>query len=339
MFSKKAVKLAALFIVIVFSFLFFMFRIPGKTYHGPVPPLTEEQKLLRDQLRKDVAELAGEIGDRNVNTEYENLCKAADFIEASFVEAGYKVSRQGYEVSLYSLKGRECHNLEVEIMGSEKPDEIVLIGAHYDSLEGTPGANDNASGVAALLALARAFVSKETVRTLRFVAFTNEEPPYFQSDDMGSFIYARRCRERKDNVVAMLSLETIGYYADEKGSQSYPLGLMGFVYPTTGNFISFVGNIKSRKLLRDVVGLFRQYAKFPSEAAFLPEHIVGVAWSDQWSFWRNGYPGVMVTDTAPFRYPYYHTYEDTPEKIDYERLAYLVYMLERVVGRLTELKS
>ncbi len=313
-----------------------MFRIPGKSYHGHVPPLTDEQVVLREQLRKDVARLAGEIGDRNVNTEYENLCKASDFIEESFEGAGYKVSRQGYEVSLYSLKGRECYNLEVEIMGSERPDEIVVIGAHYDSLEGTPGANDNGSGVAALLALARAFVDKKPVRTLRFVAFTNEEPPYFLSDDMGSFVYARRCRERKENVVAMLSLETIGYYTDEEGSQNYPIGLMDFVFSTTGNFISFVGNIKSRKLLRDVTGFFREYAKFPSEAACLPEQIAGVAWSDQWSFWRNGYPGIMVTDTAPFRYPYYHTDEDTPEKINYDRFAYLVDMLERVTARLAE---
>ena len=336
MFSKKVVISTALFIVIVSPFLFFMFRIPGKSYHGYVPPLTDEQIVLREQLRKDVAWLAGEIGDRNVNTEYENLCKASDFIEESFVEAGYKVSRQGYEVSLYSLKGRECYNLEVEIMGLEKPDEIVIIGAHYDSLEGTPGANDNGSGVAALLALARAFVDKKPVRTLRFVAFTNEEPPYFLSDDMGSFVYARRCRERKENVVAMLSLETIGYYTDEEGSQDFPIVLMDFVFSTTGNFISFVGNIKSRKLLRDVTGFFREYAKFPSEAACLPEQIAGVAWSDQWSFWRNGYPGIMVTDTAPFRYPYYHTHEDTPEKINYDRFAYLVDMLERVVVRLTE---
>ena len=334
MLSMRAVKLSALFIVIIFVLWFFMFRIPGKTYQGPLPPLTEEQKLLRGQLRKDVEKLAGEIGDRNVNTEYENLCKAADFIEKSLLESDYKVFRQAYETSLYILKGRECYNLEVEITGLEKPDEIVVIGAHYDSLEGTPGANDNASGVAALLALARQFADKKTARTLRFVAFANEEPPYFLSDDMGSFIYAIRCRERNENIVAMLSLETIGYYTDEKGSQSYPLGLMGFVYPTTGNFISFVGNIKSRKLVRDVVGLFRQYAKFPSEAAFLPEHITGVAWSDQWSFWRNGYPGVMITDTAPFRYPYYHTHEDTPEKIDYDRLAYLVSILEKVVARL-----
>ena len=334
MLSLRAVKLSALFILIIFILWFFMFRIPGKTYQGPLPPLTEKQKLLRDQLRKDVDKLAGEIGDRNVSTEYDNLCKAADFIEKSLLKSDYKVFRQSYETSLYSLKGRECYNLEVEITGAEKSDDIVVIGAHYDSVEGTPGANDNASGVAAMLALAREFAGKKTAHTLRFVAFTNEEPPYFLSDDMGSYVYARRCRERSENIVAMLSLETIGYYTDDKGSQSYPLGLMGFVYPTTGNFISFVGNIKSRKLVRDVVGLFRQYAKFPSEAAFLPEHIPGVAWSDQWSFWRNGYQGVMVTDTAPFRYPYYHTHEDTPEKIDYDRLAYLVSKLEKVVARL-----
>ena len=336
MISKKVVISTALFIVTVFSFCFIMFRIPGKSYHGPVPPLTDEQMVLRYQLRKDVATLAGEIGDRNVSTEYENLCKAADFIEESFVEAGYKVSRQGYEVSLYGFKGRQCHNLEAEITGSEKPNEIVVIGAHYDSLEGTPGANDNATGVAALLALARAFADKKPARTIRFVAFANEEPPYFQSDDMGSFVYARRCRERNENVVAMLSLETIGYYTDEKGSQDFPVGLMDYVFPTTGNFISFVGNIKSRKLLRDVTGFFREYAEFPSEAACLPEQIAGVAWSDQWSFWQNGYPGIMVTDTAPFRYPYYHTSEDTPDKINYDRFAYLVDMLERVVAGITE---
>ncbi len=336
MFSKKPVKIVVLFIAVVFSLYFFMFRIPGKSYQGPFPQLTEKQKLLRDKLRKDVAKLADEIGDRNVNTEYGNLCKAADFIEESFVEAGYKVSRQGYEVALHGFKGRECYNLEVEITGSNKPDEIVVIGAHYDSLEGTTGANDNGSGVAALLTIARAFGDKQPVRTLRFVAFTNEEPPFFQSDDMGSIVYARRCSERNENIVAMLSLETIGYYTDEEGSQDYPTGLMDFVFPTTGNFISFVSNIKSRKLLGNVTGSFRQYAKFPSVAAFLPEDIVGVGWSDQWSFWQYGYPAIMVTDTAPFRYPYYHTREDTPDKINYDRFAYLVDMLGKVVARLVE---
>ncbi len=313
-----------------------MFRIPGKSYKGPFPHLTEKQKLLRGQLCRDVAKLAVEVGDRNVSTEYGNLCKAADFIEDSLVEAGNKVSRQGYEVGLNGHKRRECYNLEVEITGSEKRDEIVLIGAHYDSLEGTTGANDNGSGVAALLAIARAFGDKQPVRTLRFVAFTNEEPPFFQSDDMGSLVYAKRCSERNENIVAMLCLETIGYYTDEEGSQDYPSGLMDFVFPTTGNFVSFVSNIESRKLLGDVTGSFRQYAKFPSVAAFLPEYITGVGWSDQWSFWQYGYPAIMVTDTAPFRYPYYHTCEDTPDKINYDRLAYLVDMLEKVVATLVE---
>ncbi len=312
-----------------------MLRMPGKSYQGPMPPLTEEQRLLREILRKDVYKLAGEIGDRNVRTNYKNLCVAADFIEASFQQAGLKVSRQDYEVSLSGLQGRTCYNLEVEITGSEKPNEIVVIGGHYDSLEDTPGANDNASGTAAVLALARAFAGKQTLRTLRFVTFVNEEPPYFQSKDMGSWVYVKRCRQRNENIVAMLSLETIGYYSDAKGSQHYPLSPLGLMYPTTGNFIAFVGNIKSRKLVQDAVGLFRRDAELPSEAAVLPEMLVGVGWSDQWSFWQEGYPGIMVTDTAPFRYPYYHTQEDTPDKIDYDRLAYVVNALKKVVAGLT----
>ena len=311
-----------------------MLRMPGKSYQGPMPPLAEEQILLREMLRKDVHKLSGVIGDRNVRTNYENLCAAADFIEASFQQAGFKVSRQGYEVSLSGLQGRTCYNLEVEIVGSEKPNEIVVIGAHYDSLEDTPGANDNASGTSAVLALARAFAGKQTLRTLRFVTFVNEEPPYFQSKDMGSWVYVKRCRQRDENIVAMLSLETIGYYSDAKGSQHYPVSPLGLMYPTTGNFIAFVGNIKSRKLVQEVVGLFRRNAEFPSEAAVLPEMLVGVGWSDQWSFWQEGYPGVMVTDTAPFRYPYYHTQEDTPDKIDYDRFTYVVSILERVVAGL-----
>ncbi len=132
---------------------FVMFRMPGKNYQRPMPALTEEQKLLRQTLREDVYQLAGVIGDRNVRTNYKNLAVAADFIEASLQQAGLKVSRQGYEVSLSSLRGRRCYNLEGEITGSERPGEIVVIGGHYDSLEDTPGANDNASGTAAVLAL------------------------------------------------------------------------------------------------------------------------------------------------------------------------------------------
>ncbi|KXK32924.1 MAG: Bacterial leucyl aminopeptidase precursor [Candidatus Brocadia sinica] len=335
---QTVIPVTIILVLILGGVWFIMLRMPGKRYQGPMPSLTEEQRLLREMLRKDVYKLADEIGDRNVRTNYENLCAAADFIEASLQQTGYKVDRQGYEVSLSGLQGRTCYNLEVEITGSERSGEIVVIGGHYDSLEDTPGANDNASGTAAVLALARAFAGKQTVRTLRFVTFVNEEPPYFQSKDMGSWVYVKRCRQRNENIIGMLSLETIGYYSDEKWSQNYPVAPLGLVYPTAGNFVAFVGNIKSRKLVRDVVGLFRRYAEFPSEAAALPEMLVGVGWSDQWAFWQGGYPGVMVTDTAPFRYPYYHTQEDTPDKIDYDQLAYVVSALEKVVAGLAGCK-
>jgi len=249
------------------------------------------------------------------------------------VDAGCKVSRQCYEVSQFGLEGRECYNLEVEITGSEKPDDIVVIGAHYDSLEGTPGANDNATGVAALLALARAFIHKKPVRTLRFVAFTNEEPPYFQSDNMGSFVYARRCRERKENVVAMLSLETIGYYSDEPGSQRYP-SPFNLVYPGTGNFVAVVGNTKSRQLVRRVVREFRAQNNFPCEGIATFGFLPGIGWSDHWAFWQAGYPAVMLTDTAPFRYPHYHTGKDTPDKIDYDKLRRVARLIVRLLDAL-----
>jgi Zn-dependent M28 family amino/carboxypeptidase len=245
---------------------------------------------------------------------------------------GYQVRRQGYEINW--LKGRPCYNLEVEIRGTVHPDEIVVIGAHYDSEIDTPGANDNASGTAALLALARTFAGVKPNRTLRFVAFVNEEPPFFWTRNMGSLIYARQCRARNERIAAMLSLETLGYYSDEPGSQRYPLPLLGRIYPTTGNFVGFIGNIRSRSLVRTAVNNFRRAALCPAEAAFLPAWVTGVSWSDHWSFWHEGYPAVMVTDTALFRYRWYHTPEDTPDKLNYERMTLAVEGLKNVVANL-----
>ena len=185
--------------------------------------------------------------------------------------------------------------------------------------------------MAALLALARRFAKCKPDRTLRFVAFVNEEPPYFQTAKMGSGVYARRCGQRREKIVAMLSLETIGYYSDARGSQKYPPPL-GLLYPSTGNFIAFVGNVKSRDLVRRMVGTFRQHEKFPSEGAALPAATPGVGFSDQWSFWQEGYPAAMVTDTAMFRYPYYHEAEDTIDKVDFDRTARVVRGLEKVIG-------
>ena len=304
-------------------------NMPGKSFSGRLKPLQAEETELRDQLRRHVEMLAGDIGQRNV-FQPQALAAAADYIESSFADAGLTPMRQSYQVA-----GQTCSNIEVELPGRERPDEIVVIGAHYDSVFNCPGANDNASGVAALLALARAFADDRGARTLRFVAFVNEEPPYFWTDEMGSVVYAQRCRENNDNIVAMLALETIGYYSDEKGSQHYPFPLSLF-YPSTGNFIAFVGNRSSGKLVREVVGSFRRHTQFPSRGGVLPNAIREAGWSDQWSFWQVGYRGLMVTDTAPFRYEHYHRSSDTPDKLDYDRMARVTAGLKRVIRELVE---
>lgn len=301
--------------------------VPGESYRGNLPPLTESEMILRGELKRDVEQIA--VNGEHNYAAYNNLLAVADFIETRLTEAGYEVRSQSYDVN-----GQSFRNLEVEKRGTEVPDEIVVIGAHYDSVIGSPGANDNGSGVAAVLALARHFVEKDFNRTVRFVAFANEEPPFFQTDTMGSVVYAKQCRERNENIVAMLSLETIGYYDDKPGSQTYPLGLLDLIYPITGNFISFIGNFASTSLVRQVIGDFRRHTQFPSEGAMLPDVVPGAGWSDHWAFWKENYPALMVTDTAPFRYPYYHTPEDTPDKIDFDRLSRVVMGLQRSIEML-----
>ena len=301
--------------------------MPGTSFRGPLPALTETQTALAEALRRDVERLAGQIGERNLHR-VENLDAAAQWIDQSLSHAGYEVARQAYEVS-----GRTCVNLAVELGGAARAAEIVVVGAHYDTVLGCPGANDNATGVAATLALARLLAAQTSARTLRLLFFVNEEPPHFQTDQMGSWVYAKRCRLRGENIVAMLSLETIGYYRDEKGTQSYPSPL-NLVYPSTGNFIAFVGNYASRRLVRQAVAAFRSHASFPSEGGALPGALPGVGWSDHWAFWQEDYPALMVTDTAPFRYPHYHQPTDTAERIDCERMARMVDGLRRVVENL-----
>lgn len=312
-----------LLIGLPFSLYSAMIFMPGKSHRGPLPPLSARQADLAAALRRDVVELAERIGERNTD-HYAALQKAADHVARELSVAG-PVSRQSYTAS-----GRACDNVEVEIPGTASPGEIVIVGGHYDSVFGCPGANDNGTGIAGVLALARSLAKTAPARTLRFVGFVNEEPPHFRGDDMGSRVYAKRCRERRENVVAMLSLETIGYYSDAAGTQNYPPPL-GLFYPSEGNFIAFVGNVGSRSLVKRCVRLFRDRAAFPSEGAAVPGFLPGVGWSDHESFWEHGYPGVMVTDTAPFRYPHYHQPGDTPDKVDFERCARVVEGLEQVL--------
>jgi hypothetical protein len=311
---------------------------------APLPPLTEAERNLKPRLESHVVMLARTIGERNA-WKPEGLERAAQYIETTLAEHGLAPKRLPYTVPRAAVGGpfglvdplagrlpetSTYVNLEADIPGKAKATEIVVVGAHYDSLFGTVGANDNASGVAAVLEIARALKDSAPARTLRFVAFVNEEPPFFKSEAMGSRVYARAARVRGDDIVAMYSLETIGYYSGAPGSQRAPFPL-GLFYPSAGNFIIFVGNFASHALVDRSVAAFRNASPFPAERFFGPAFIPGVDWSDQWSFWREGYPGVMVTDTAPYRYPHYHAETDTPDKIDYDSFARVVAGLVSVV--------
>jgi Zn-dependent M28 family amino/carboxypeptidase len=258
---------------------------------------------------------------------YAALRRAADYIESELRQYGYSPSRQTYEVSRLPVD-----NIEATLEGSSPAAGIIVLGAHYDTVGECPGANDNGTGVAALLELARRFAASPQPRTIRFVAFVNEEPPFFQTSHMGSAVYANAARARGDRIMGMLSLETMGYYSDEHGSQQYPVETMHGLYPAVGNFIGLVSNEESRELLEAVARAFRSRSRVPLQAAAMPAELPGAGWSDHWSFWQASYPGLMVTDTAPWRYPWYHTPQDTADKVDFERLADVVDGLEVAVA-------
>lgn len=281
------------------------------------------------QVCTDIQVLAGEIGERNYRFPHK-LAATVDYIAHRFQKAYLLPRRLDYRHD-----GMTFSNIEAALPGATKPDEIIVIGAHYDSALGTPGANDNASGVAALLALAAACASQaaQPARTLRFVAFANEERPFFWGPGMGSLVYARQCRARHERIVAMLNLETMGYFTDTPHSQRYPWPFH-FFYPSVGNFLGFVGLLSAARLVRQCLRLFRAHATLPCEGAALPAFVPRVIASDHASFWRCSYPAVMITDTANFRYRYYHHPEDTPDKLTYPHLAAAIVGLTHVVWRL-----
>jgi Zn-dependent M28 family amino/carboxypeptidase len=278
---------------------YFMIAMPGRSHRGALPPLSAEGKALAGRLRQHVVELSRNERNQDLET-------AASYIAAAF---GSNASFQELESG-----GRRVRNIEL----ASPQASYVVAGAHYDTVPGSPGADDNASGVAALIELARLLANDGL--PLRFVAFANEEPPYFLGPDMGSWSWARRARERGETVRAMLSLEMLGYYSDAPGSQRYPPPL-GLFYPDRGDFIAFVGDLGARRLVHRAIGSFRKNVQFPSEGVAAPSFIPGVSWSDHWSFRDHGFPAIMVTDTAFYRYAHYHLPSDTAEKLDYERLA------------------
>jgi Zn-dependent M28 family amino/carboxypeptidase len=279
------------------------------------------------RLRAHLEMLAGTIGERNL-WRCEALDRAARYISAQFSSGGYAPDWQTFDVAKIPVS-----NIEATLTGVAHAAEIVVIGAHYDTVPGCPGANDNGTGVASVLELAQRFSDRPQPRTVRFVAFVNEEPPFFHTEHMGSVVYANAAKSRGDRITAMLALETMGYYSDEKGSQQYPAEIAAH-YPDVGDFIGFVANSASERLVSQSQQAFEQRTRFPLQALAAPDEVPGVGWSDHWAFWQAGYPAMMVTDTAPFRYPWYHTAEDTPDKVDYEKLAQVVDGLEAVIESL-----
>jgi Zn-dependent M28 family amino/carboxypeptidase len=269
---------------------------------------------LEVRLREHVHALAGEIGERNVGRPAA-MHAAEAYIRGCWSEVGYEVTAQ-----TYTVRGIASSNLEITCPGTRKDDAILLVGAHYDTVAGSPGADDNASGVAALLELGRLFRTVQPAMTVRFVAFVNEEMPFFFSEEQGSMVYAAAARRREDDIRLMVSLEMLGYYSDLPGSQRYPPLFRPF-FPSRGNFIGFVANFRTRRKQRKLVAAFRAACAFPAEQLATFSTVPGVAWSDHHSFWQQRYHALMVTDTAFYRYPWYHTAHDTPEQLDYPRFA------------------
>jgi Peptidase family M28 len=304
----------------------YMTGVPGRSHSGPLPPLSDEERALSAALKRHLETIASR--EHNIR-HYDELEKAARYIEATLVSAGHSFGRQEFVVDHQLVR-----NIDAVIeprAGITDPD-VIVVGAHYDSAPGTPGANDNGSGAAAVLELARLLrdLNGTAGKRIRLVLFVNEEPPYFKSEDMGSLRYARARAAGKERVVGMMSLETIGYYSSAPGSQKYP-ALFNLLFPDRADFVAFVGTPSARALVWDTVRSFRSHTAFPSIGGVAPASVPGIDWSDHWAFTQHGFPALMVTDTAPFRYPHYHLASDTPDKVNAESLARVVKGLERVI--------
>lgn len=285
--------------------------------------ISKDAEALVGRLKDHVKKLSDDIGDRSM-FRYEKLREARDYIVSKLKGYGYEV-----ELQSYPLHGKYPENIIADKKGRRAPNEIIIIAAHYDTCF-NPGADDNASGVAGLLELARLSFKEETNHTIRFIAFVNEEPPFFKTKDMGSFQYVQELKKKGEDIRGALILEMIGFYNDRLFSQRYPY-IFGLFYPNRADFIAVISNFWSRQLAGEVKRNFKSHSGFPIESVTTFSFVPGVDFSDNWSFWKEGLPAVMVTDTAFYRYKYYHSEEDTYEKLDYSRIAEVVYGLSKAV--------
>ena len=334
------VTLVVLLLCCIFSLAIYCIhksaQMPGKSAENiPTETLGGNEKDIARTLRRHVRTLADEIGPRNIEN-YDKLSQAAMYLESKLASYGYTIRLQEFSPGGFA---RTVVNIEAERKGSLKPDEIVLIGAHYDSLSPDfPGADDNASGCAALLWLAEQCRELTPSRTLRFVAFVNEEPPFFKTNEMGSLRYAKAAKSKNENIVASICLESLGFYSQFPKTQKYPFPLSWW-FPDRGNFIGFIGNWDSADLLRRSIRTFRTISNVPSQGFAAPSWFPGVDWSDHWSFWKMGYPAFMLTDTAPFRNQYYHTENDRWDTLDYATFARIMPGIIGIIKELVRVKE
>ncbi len=308
----------------------YMLGLPGESFSGPVPPPTRAEEDLAQRLQRHVTAIASR--PHNV-AHYAELEKAASYIEAELKALGYRPQAQVFET-----EGRPVRNIEavIEPQDAGPETEGVVVGAHYDSAGIAPGANDNGTGAAAVIELARLLKDlTPKSKRLRLVLFVNEEPPYDRTADMGSWRYAEMLKMQGERVAGMISLETLGCFSDEPGSQKYP-PLFGLFFPNKANFIAFVALPGSRGFLHEVVGSFRSHTELPTIGGTAPDQFDGVGWSDHWSFSKHGFPAIMITDTALFRYAHYHKATDTPDKVDYQKLARITLGLEQTLRDLVQ---
>ncbi len=307
------------FISAIAAGLYAMIHMPGESFRGAPAALDPDQRQLAKMLRGHVKALAVDIGPRNaLDAGGRNMAAAAAYIEEAWLRQGHTHIRH----QSYPIPGlNPAINLEMELLGGALADEIIVVGAHYDTHAGSPGASDNASGVAIMLELSRLMRGRPLARTVRFVAFANEELPYARTELMGSLVYAHKARAKGDKIVTMWSLETLGNFSREPGSQTYAATWLELFYPNTGDFVAFIGDMDSRPAVEEALGAWRGRVAFPSEGLVAPPWLAGTHRSDHWSFWMAGYPGIMITDTAPFRYDDYHKPTDTADKLEYDDMA------------------
>jgi Zn-dependent M28 family amino/carboxypeptidase len=269
-------------------------------------------------LRLAVTKLSREIGIRSYQ-DLDRLAKTVKYLLEEFTALGFQPTTQSFEFT-----GRTYQNVIAELKGTRSPEQVLVVGAHYDTVRTTPGADDNASGVAGLLGLAKLLAGKPLEKTVRLVAFALEEPPTYRTRNMGSYHYAAGLKKASEKVDGMICLEMIGFFCDRPGSQHYPIPFMKLRYPRTGNFIAMVGNRKSRNFTMQMADGFRKETDLPLVTLNAPAIVVGIDFSDHWSFGKFGYPAFMVTDTAFYRNLNYHSPSDLPDTLDYSRMAQVV---------------